>query len=223
MWVFKKVKGKTIITGFHGIGMVGFIAVDYLIKQLKAKRIGWIHRDYMPPVVFAGDNGLEMPVELYEYKNIIFMRVNLLMERESITEFLNEVFGKLKKSKPKEIWVVGGLATHDKNLYGVVNSPAKKRMKKLGLEKFPKEITVFGPMASALIHGEKMGIPIVCILPNASPNLPDPEAASRAITKIAGEFKLRIDVSDLEKEAKKIEDRMKEMNTKDEMTERMFV
>ncbi|MBR9680851.1 MAG: proteasome assembly chaperone family protein [Candidatus Altiarchaeota archaeon] len=221
--MFKRSKGKTIIAGFHGIGMVGFIAVDYLIKKLEAKRIDWMHKKYMPAVVFVTKKGIEMPVELYEHKNLLFLKVNIVLEKEEMNEFLNHIFKQLKDSKPKQFIVIGGLATTEKSVYGVANSKGEKLLETFEVNKFPKEITVFGPMAASLIEGEKSKIPVICILPNATANLPDPEAASRAIKKLSKSFDFEVDVSELQKEAKKIEDRLKDMEDNDEMTERMFV
>lgn len=225
--MFKEIKGKTLITGFHGIGMVGFIAIDYLIKKLGAEKIGWIHKEYLPCVVFSTDNGLEMPIEFYKFKDLVFMKINLVLEKKVLGKFLKELFTEIKKNKPKKLLIIGGLATSKKNIYGVANSFSDELLKELKLKRFPKDITVFGPMAGTLIESERLKLPAVCILPNASPNLPDPEAASRAITKLSKYLNFKVNVSDLKKEAKKIEKRMNEMKVKtevkDELSERMFV
>ena len=225
--MFKKIKGKTLITGFHGIGMVGFIAIDYLIKKLGAKKIGWIHKEYLPCVVFSTKKRLEMPIEFYEFEDAVFMKINLVLEKKVLGKFLKELFIEINKNKPKKILIVGGLATNERNIYGVTNTFGTPLLKELKLKHFPKDITVFGPMAGTLIESERLKIPSVCILPNASPNLPDPEAASRAITKLSKYLNFKINVSDLKKEAKKIEKRMNEMKAKtevkDELSERMFV
>jgi len=221
--MFKRAKGKTIITGFHGIGMVGFIAMDYLIKKLEAKRVNWKYEEYMPAVVFTTGKGIEMPVELYEVKDLLLLKVNMVLEKENMNKFLKDIFKELKLAKTKQFIVLGGLATEEKSIYGVANSKGEKFISKLDVKRFKKEITVFGPMAGSLIYGEKTGVPVICMLPNATANLPDPDAASRAVKKLSKAFNFEIDISGLQKEAKKIEDRMKDMENKDEMTERMFV
>ena len=172
--MFKELRGKTVVTGFHGIGMVGFIAVDYLIKKLEAEKIGWIHKEYLPYVVFSTEKGIEMPIEFYKFKNIIFMKINLVLEKKVLGKFLKDLFIKINKNKPEKILIVGGLATTKKNTYGVANSFATPLLKELKLKRFSKDITVFGPMAGTLIETERLKIPAICILPNASPNLPIP-------------------------------------------------
>ncbi len=221
--MFEKLKGKTVVMGFHGIGMVGFIAVDYMLKKLRAKKVGWLYEDSMPALVFAGKEGLEMPVEIYQRGSLAFIKTNVIMEQDALHEFLSGLFQKLKRNKPKQLVILGGLATDRKGVYGIANTKGRKVAEKFGLEEFEKEINVFGPMALSLIYGEKMGIPAVCILPSARPGMPDAEAASRAIKKLAEVFRLKVDVSDLEEEAAKIEKRMKELEKKDDLADRMFV
>ena len=41
----KGLKGSTLITGFHGVGLTGYLATSYLIHALKAVRIGFIEVD----------------------------------------------------------------------------------------------------------------------------------------------------------------------------------
>ncbi|RLG60760.1 hypothetical protein DRN86_01710 [Candidatus Geothermarchaeota archaeon] len=38
----RKLSGKTLITGFQGLGHIGSLSVDHLIDELKAERIGYI-------------------------------------------------------------------------------------------------------------------------------------------------------------------------------------
>jgi uncharacterized protein len=224
--VFKELEGKTLVTGFHGIGMVGFIAVNYMVKKLDTERIGWMHRDYMPSVVFSTREGLEMPVEFHRHGDIVFLKVGVLLDQEQSDRFMNDLFGELEKHPPREVIVLGGLGAEEEDVYGVANSKGGGVLKELGLRRFDKDITVFGPMASVILRGEEHGIPVVCVLPNASTKLPDPSAASRAITRLGGHFGFKVNVSDLKEEAKKIEERIKELGQKKgevDMADRMFV
>ena len=60
----EKLKGKTVITGFHGIGFVGFIALDFMVRKLEAKRVDWYFNNNLPPVVFAGKDKLHPHLRL---------------------------------------------------------------------------------------------------------------------------------------------------------------
>ncbi len=216
-------KGRTLITGFHGIGLVGFIAMDYMVRKLKAEKVGWAFENDMPSVVFASPGDLEMPIEFYKKDDLIFMKVNAIMERDVMNSFISRLVPAIKKKGIREMVVIGGLAVNEKGVFGISNEKGKDLMKKLKLKRIQTDVTVFGPMASMMIYGEAEKIAAACILPNAKTNLPDPEAASRAIKKIAKAYSFRITTKDLEKEAVRIQNRVKELEKKDEMADRMFV
>ncbi|HDR53658.1 MAG TPA: hypothetical protein ENN60_03250 [archaeon] len=219
-----KLKGCTVVTGFHGIGFVGFIAVDFMVRKLEAERVERYFNRKLPPVVFAGKDKLEMPVEFYRKDKLGFMKLSVMAEKEVLDRVVEETLTEFKKVGVKQVLVVGGLASrHKQEIQGVCNTAGREMMEKLKLAPLDKEITVFGPMASTLIHGERLGLPVVCVLPGAMSNVPDPEAASEAIKLIAGVYGLEIDTQDLEKDARKVEKRLKELDQKDDLTDRMFM
>ncbi|MFH1544672.1 MAG: PAC2 family protein [archaeon] len=57
-----------LFTGLPGIGLVGKIAVDYMLKQLKAEKIGEVSSDSFPPSVHTKNSLIELiKDELYHY------------------------------------------------------------------------------------------------------------------------------------------------------------
>ena len=220
-----KVRGKTLLLGFPGIGMVGFIAVDYLIKKLKAKRTGWMFRKELPEIAYVNKGELGLPIEIFSWKNLLLLKVNVVMERETMNLVAAEIMEWAKKKGVSKVVVVGGLAGKGKKeVFGVSNSFGQKFLEKLELKKFTEELRIFGPMAASMIYGEKEKIPVVCMLPISKYDRPDPEAASRAVRFLCNVFGLEVDTKDLIKEAKKIEKKIAEMSQKkdDDIADRMF-
>ncbi|MBR9681349.1 MAG: proteasome assembly chaperone family protein [Candidatus Altiarchaeota archaeon] len=218
-------KGKTVITGFHGIGFVGFISIDFMVRKLNTSRVDWYFNHELPAVIFAGKDKLEMPVEFHSKGDLGFMKISIMAERDILNHVIEDNIKAMKGAGVKELIVIGGLASNNKKaFFGVSNSHGKKLIKKLKLSPLDSEITVFGPMASALIYGEKLGLPVVCVLASASSSLPDPKAASRAINHLSSVLNFELDTKDLEKDAKKVEKRIKELDqTEDPLKDRMFV
>jgi len=218
-------KGKPVITGFHGIGFVGFIAVDFMVRKLETKRVDWYFNNNLPAVVFAGKKKLEMPVEFYSKKDLGFLKLSVMAEGEVLNQVIEDNLRAMKDAGVKSLIVIGGLASKTSGaIFGVSNQKGEKIMKEMKLKPLEKEITVFGPMAASLIYGEKIGLPVICILSGASSNLPDPKAASTAINHLASIFGFELDTKDLEKDAKKVKKRIKELdNVEDPLKDRMFV
>jgi uncharacterized protein len=67
---------------------------------------------------------------------------------------------------------------------------------------------VYGPLAVMLSEFEKRGFPALAVLPYASANHADPKAAATAIKSIAKAYGLKVDVRDLEFDAKDIEEEL---------------
>jgi predicted ATP-grasp superfamily ATP-dependent carboligase len=67
---------------------------------------------------------------------------------------------------------------------------------------------VYGPLAVMLSEFEKRGFPALAVLPYASANHADPKAAATAIKSIAKAYSLKVDVRDLEFDAKDIEEEL---------------
>jgi len=223
----EKLKGKIVVAGFHGIGFVGFIAVDFMVRKLGTRRVDWYFNRNLPAVVFAGKGRLEMPVEFYTKDKLGFMKISVMAERDVLNEVLEDNVAAMKKAGAKALIVIGGLASNKASrgaLFGISNAKGERLMEKMKLKPLDKEITVFGPMASALIYGERAGLPVVCLLSEASSSLPDPKAASKAIKHLSEIFGFELNTKDLEKDAKKVEKRIKELDKKeDPLRDRMFV
>jgi len=56
------------LQGFPGIGSVGKILVDYLIKVYKPKKVKQIVTDYLPNIVFVREKNLIEPAQISIYK-----------------------------------------------------------------------------------------------------------------------------------------------------------
>ena len=69
------VDGLSLITGFHGIGSTGFLALNHLINTLKPDRIGVFETDYLSPISSINSGKIITPFEIYKKDNIAFLRV----------------------------------------------------------------------------------------------------------------------------------------------------
>ena len=59
----EKPQGCTIIEGFPGLGLIGTIATEYLIKHLDAKSIGYIWSEDFSPIATVHDSKVIQPFE----------------------------------------------------------------------------------------------------------------------------------------------------------------
>jgi len=200
----------TLITGFHGVGETGYISVSYLVHTLKAERIGFVDVAHPPPFIATSDDGLVTPFEVYKAGKIILVKLEFSPHRSEEAEFAKTLANWAMNSKFRDAVLIGGLdGTLQSGPDGVRIVPTRtyplksRKMKHPSLE---EGLFVYGPLAVMLGEFEKRSFPAVAILPYASADHADPKAAATAIKSISKAYGLKVDVKDLEHDAKDIEE-----------------
>jgi len=123
-WKIKQIGTKPILTkpilieGLPGIGNVGKVAVDFLIDELKAKKIYEITSHSFPHSVFVNENNLvELPmIEIY-YKKFNGKKQDLILlggdvqptDEVSSYQFSEKILDLFKQFKGKEVITLGGI------------------------------------------------------------------------------------------------------------------
>lgn len=213
----------TLITGFHGIGETGYIAVSYLVHALKSKRIGFIEVSRPPPFVTTCDYGIVTPFEIYRKNNIVLVKLEFSPHRSEESEFAKELARWVVKERFKDAILIGGLDESFKTGNGDMRIvPTKAYLSKAKYFDSPTlepGLFVYGPLAIMLSEFEIRNFPAMAILPYASSSRADPRAAAIAIKRISKVYMLNVDTSELEKDAEEIEN---EVEKRIKQAERSF-
>ncbi len=115
-----KTKNAILIEGLPGIGNVGKIAVDFMIEEMKAKKVYSVFSHSLPHSVFVNEeNLLELPmIEIY-YKRINGRDVFFLsgdvqpMDEVSCYKFCEAMLTLLEKHKGSEVITTGGIGLNE--------------------------------------------------------------------------------------------------------------
>lgn len=207
-------KDNILITGFHGIGMTGYIAVNHLLNSLEAERIGYIQSDLLPPFVSVSGDRLLTPFEIYKWNRFVFVRSEFPPHRNEENAFARTIVNWTVEEGFKEAVLIGGLDEAFRN------GPEKLRIvpTKTYLEQNPKTkdpllekgLYVTGPLAIMLAAFEVQTFPAIAVLPYAVRIRADPRAAAVAIMRICDAYGLGIDISGLVRDAETIERELEE-------------
>jgi uncharacterized protein len=216
---------SVFITGFHGIGWTGYIAIRHLIKTAKAERIGYLIGDVIPDIISIEDEHLVLPFEFYKYKDFVIFQPPIqpiLIEQGKIIQKLAQW---IVDSKFKEAVLVGGLDIRfqqDSNELRLVPTKAFIDIgKQFDNPYLEKGLLIRGPLALLLTQLEVKHFPAVVILPFAKSDRPDPAAAAVAIEFLNKYYQLDISTSQLQTDAQMIEDEIAELLRQErERTER---
>jgi len=212
----KKLKsGCTVVEGSPGIGLVGTIATEFLIRHLKAEEIGYIRGEDVPPMVAIHDNKVVKPMGIYysqKHNLVIFHFISGSLGAEwKLSDMMLDFANKFKAREIVSLEsvavpgpVVGG---GSKTYFYTNNAAASKNLKKQNVDEL-KEGIVMG-MTSILIA--TTNIPITCFFGETHSKLPDSNAAAGLLDVLNAYLDLKLDTKPLRKSAEEFEKKIRMM------------
>jgi len=223
-----KLNDPILIEGLPGIGNVGKIVADFLIDELKAKKIFEIYSYSLPNSVFVNDENLvEMPtIEIYYKQFNKNGKSDLLIltgdvqptDEESSYEFTEEILNLFEKFNGKEIITMGGIGLQEISkkplVYCTGNSKeiVTKYMKGTNLNN--KLYGVVGPIIGVtgllLGLGSRRGINAIALLAEtiAHPMYLGIKGAKETVKVLDKKLDLKLNLKKLEADIKDIEKEM---------------
>ncbi len=206
----EKPKSPTIIEGFPGVGLIGTITTEYLIKHLNAKPIGHIWSEEIAPVAAIHESKVVQPLEIYFDKknNIVILHAmsDVRGLEWKISDSLEELY---KMLKAKEIISLEGIMSEKKEgetyFYAGLATNTKK-LGKLGLKPL-KEGVIMGVTAAILLKNKTMNSTGIFV--ETHTKLPDSKSSAKIIENLNNYLGLGIDTKPLLAAAEQFESKLK--------------
>jgi Archaeal enzymes of ATP-grasp superfamily len=202
-------KGKTLISGFHGIGATGYWTIKYLVQKLSVKRCCIVDYEDSAPVSTLINGMISTPYEIFVHGNIAIFKVDVPVQKDKELKFYRSFADQIIKKGVKEVFLVGGLDSTlkaDDSRYRIAATSAYKLRGILSDAKsLEDEHIIVGPVAILLNYFEIKNFPAVALLVYASPDRVDPRAASVAVETLSKYYGFEVDVTPLIKGAETIE------------------
>lgn len=235
IFVLKRIqtKGATVIVGLPGIGLVGKIAVDYLLKQFKPEKIADVYSDSFPPSVQTKNSKiLLIKNELFYMKKgnkefILFsgpVQPSLDFKAGSSHEhyeFAETMVNYFKSIGVSEIVTLAGVNVGQARLNGkpeviVAGSDDKivKAWVTAGAKGDKKEGLIAGAAGLLVGLGRLRQIGGACLMGETNSQLiyGDHGSAKRVIEVLSKKYKFKINMKLIDKETKEIENKFNELN-----------
>lgn len=206
----EEIENCYFVTGFHGVGLTGYIAINHLVKSLHARPIGYIETQHQPALISLAGEKISFPFEIYRHDDIIILFPRLQPRRSEVRDFAHDVVSWVTEKKFKKAILIGGLDNRFKqgndDMRCVPTSPSLVETKALKIPLLEESLFVTGPLALMLTYFEMKSFPAVAFLPYSERGRPDPRAAALAIKQLNILFTLNVDVFELINDAKRIEE-----------------
>lgn len=217
-----KSQNPVLIEGFPGIGLVGNIASQQIIDELKMTYIGSIDSRYFPPIAILYEGLINMPVRIYESEkfNLIIVVSDIPINPSVSYDISKAIVEWAESINAKEIISIAGIATMTENqkLFGAATNTEM-------LERIKDKVEVFQMGTISGISGSFMteclirGIPAISLLGATQSQNPDPRAAAVVIDVLNSLYGFAIDTENLIEQAERIEIEMQKLAEEVKTTE----
>lgn len=203
------------IEGFPGIGLVGVIACNHIVQELKMREIGFITSPLLPPVALIQEAVYTPSIRLYEdsQNEIIMVLSDVPVPLPITNELSRAIVDICEKLSVREIITIAGLATggEERRVFISFSSKELKEKRKIeGIEEFFMG-TISGIAGSTLMECHARGIPAISLLGETPSFNPDPKASAEVIKTMNRMYGWNISVDRLLEEAEKIEMQMQKL------------
>jgi uncharacterized protein len=201
-------ENPVIVEGFPGIGLVGNIASQHLIDELKMEYIGSMESKYFPPIAVLFNGIINMPVRIYESKehNILTIISDIPIHPTISYEVSKVLMDWAQSVNVKEIVSIAGIATmsSEEKVFGAATNNDMLNRIKDHVEIFQVG-TISGISGSVMTECFMRNVPAISLLGETNSPNPDPRAAASVIKVLNVIYDLPIDTDNLMEQAEQIE------------------
>jgi uncharacterized protein (TIGR00162 family) len=207
-----------LIEGLPGLGLVGKIAIRYLIRQLKAEKFASLYSPHFPYFVLVSKKGSVRLLSgtFYYWKNknekndlIFFTGDSQAQTIEGQYEISDHLLGFAEKHKVKMIITIGGYRIETQDKPKVIAAATDKslldRALSAGAVVSPTGSPIVGTAGLVLGMAHFRNVEALCLLGETRGYLPDPEAAKSVLEVLHAMFKFDLNLNGLNEEIAKAE------------------
>jgi uncharacterized protein len=211
----ENLEGYTLVECFPGAGLVGPMAGSYIVEKLKMEYVGYIHSDAFPPIAAIHNSTPMFPSRIYkdEKYKLVLLISEFTIPSEVVYQLGMEVLSFARKNRVSRIISINGMPAQKLTETVYVTSSDSAMLKKAAsMDMKPiKEGVVAGVSAMLLTNSHLFEISAVNILVEVNPSIMDPKYAEIALRGLNELISINIDLNELDKEAKIVEEKIRTM------------
>ncbi len=213
-----ELNNPVLIEGLPGLGLVGKIAIRYLIKQLKPKKFAYLYSPHFPYFVLVNKKGNVRLLRgtFYSWKNkdgkndlILFTGDSQSQTIEGQYEIADRMLDFAQKHNVKTIATIGGYRMEAKDKPKVFVAATSKDVLDKALQAGAMLSSSGSPIVgtAGLILGLSRfkKIEALCLLGETRGYLPDPLAARSVLEVLKSTFGFDVDLAGLDEEIARAE------------------
>jgi uncharacterized protein (TIGR00162 family) len=218
-----------LIEGLPGLGLVGKIAIRYLVKQLKAQKFAYLYSPHFPYFVLVNRKGSVRLLRgaFYFWKNpkggndlILFTGDSQSQTIEGQYEIADKMLEFAKQHNVSTLVTIGGYRVETeakpKVFVAATNSEILDKAVSAGAIVSGSGSPIVGTAGLILGLARFKKISALCLLGETRGYLPDPMAASSVLEVLSAAFNFDLDLAGLKEDIAKAEKMVQRLQTIEE-------
>lgn len=221
-------KNPVLIEGLPGLGLVGKLAADHMIKEIKAEKFAELYSPEFPPqVVIQQDGSIRMMKDEFYFWHaeekgqkdlLVIVGDHQGINPQSHFALSGKILDLAGNYGTRLVYTLGGygvgrLSKEPKVFGAVTDKSLIREHRKHGVIFERVGGSIVGAAGLLLGLGALRGMRGICLMGETHGNYVDPRAAKSVLMVLMKALHLKIDLSDLEKRAKETEEMIERLET----------
>ena len=210
--------GRILLEGFPDVGLVGVIAVSYLVEKLQLKQVGSIDSDLLPSAVAVHDSQVKEIMRIYGNDLLVAVISEIPLPASLVRPVAQSLLAWCKAKKINSVISLGGLPEPNRldievpSVFLVASEKdfGEHMMNKIGAQRL-KDGFITGVKAELLREGIRRKHNIAFLLAQAHYNYPDPGAAAQIVLSLSKLIGREIDVKPLLESAEEVKIQLRDL------------
>jgi len=212
-----ELKSPIIFAGFVGAGLVGPVAINHIIEELKMEEIALMRSKYLPPSTVFMRGRLRHPFRFYANPEgtICAIICEITLKMEGLYSLVASILDWAEQKGSKEIVILDGVASteHDDKAYCAAEEDLVRTMADKDINIIPQGFItgIPGGILNECLVREIQGL---TLLAKANKVAPDSAAAVTLIEALNRFYEMNIDTTRLKESKERIGSEFSELSQK---------
>lgn len=192
-----------MLFGFPDVGLVGVIAAEHLISELKLTEKAYLDSNLLPPLIVLHEGLPHSSIRIFGNQKILLAVSETPLSADIIYPIMNALIDWGKSKKVKLMISLGGIPVQDRQeikepkvFAGASSRSLLNMVHEKGIEVLSEGYMV-GPQAVMLQRSARLGVEAMALMSQCFYNYPDPEAAAEVLKSLGNVTGLKVDVEKL--------------------------
>ncbi len=213
----RELKNPIIFAGFVGAGLVGPLAINHIITELKMEEIAVMRSKYLPPSTVFMRGRLRHPFRFYanDEGTVCAIICEITLRMDGLYTLVSTILDWAAQKGSKEIVILDGVASteHDDKAYCAAEEDLVRTMADKDISMIPQGFItgIPGGILNECLVREIQGL---TLLAKANKEAPDSSAAATLIDALNRFYEMEINTSDLKEDQDRIHSEFSELSQK---------